>query len=256
MIAAARRIIGHPLAAERGQRWLRAWAGALVAAALVASCGGGESSSAEADSKAVERAIAAFEATLREDGFETDQDDDDDDDDDFEAASEECKEFLTLFDEQDELPGSTAELDSAELERGDDEGGEKETAQASVALVRDEKDLDTAFALLHDERLQRCFQEAFEQGFEQALSEEGGDLTVADLSATVPTSSGVGDDSVAVAITGTLVVPGTKIPFGFRFDFAREGRAAAFIQLGAIGASASEVDAGPLLRVMLGEAEQ
>lgn len=245
----------------------RCVAALLVSAVLLSGCGsddGGGSGDGAAedvpagdDRAAVERAIAAFEATLRAEGFAPGSEDEEDGSDDLQFATEECKEFEALFGD-DELPGSTADLDSASMERGelDGEGGAVETVDASVALVADEKDIEAFFATLRDDRLQPCLEEAAEASFAEQSSEggEGEGLEATDISISLPEPSGVGDDSFAIALTGTFTVPDFTFPFGFRFDFASKGRAAAFLSLGAVGAESADVEAASLLRQLLDEA--
>lgn len=234
------------------RRPLRLLAAPLLVGLLAAACGNGDSGiSVDDDREALEESIAAFEATLREDGF-TAGEEDEEEDDDFKFRSEECKSFDALFGE-DEFPASTTDLESKELERGElsVSGGVAETAQASVALVRDEDDIDAFFMLLRDERLEPCLQEAVEVEFQEQSSQEGEELNVADVRITLPEPPSVGDDSFAVRLTGRFELPDSTFPFSFVFDFASEGRAIALVWLGAVGAESTSVESRPLLADLL-----
>ncbi|MGH9178298.1 MAG: hypothetical protein ACRD0N_07065 [Acidimicrobiales bacterium] len=224
-------------------------AAALAGAALLAACGG-DSISVEDDRESVERAIAVFEASLAEDGFEASEEEAEDDDDDFEFRTAECERFEALND--DDLPGSSADAESDELERGEvtAEGGTSNTAQASVGLVREPDGLDEYVGLLRDEGLEPCFEEAIRVSFE---TEEFEGLTLAELRVSRPGAPQVGDETVRIRVDGALEVEGAQVPFVFLFDFARDGRAAALVSTTTINAEEPSFDPEPLLRLLIDE---
>lgn len=226
-------------------------AAALAGAALLASCGDGGGISVEDDRESVERAIAVFEESLKEDGFEAAEDAGDDEESDLEFRSEECKEFDAALGD-DNLPGSTAEGESDELERGEvtPDGGTADTVEGNVGLVRDSGALDDYMAMLQDERLEGCLEEAVQISLDEADLEG---LTLAELDVSRPEAPDIGDEAVRLRVDGLFEIEGIQVPFVFVFDFAVDGRAAAVVSTTTTNADEPTVDTEALVRQLIEE---
>ena len=216
------------------------------------SAGDSEVTTKEAsDARVVNAAIDAFEQRARADGYVVDPEEDDSDDD-FAFESEECKQLEEAFPgEEDDLPGQTADRDSDSFTRGefDARGGVTELLEGSAALVEKSSDLDLIFDLFRDERMQRCLDEALRAGFAEGAEDE--EVTIEDVTLDVADVEGVGDDAVAIRMSANINASGLKFPFVLDFEFARLGRAAAFVGATTIGGQDIRAPLDELVRSVL-----
>lgn len=222
----------------------------LALAGMLVACGSDGGDDPSADQATADAAIDSLQDVLTDKGFAADPDPDDDDDgEDF--TSDECKEFSDAFPgDDDHLPGETATAELPTQERGDLEtDGFTESVEAQVGLVGDEDDLDELFDDVRDERFPGCVEEAFRAGADDdASSAELTDLQVEtdDLD--------VGDDAIAVHITGTVTSAGIGFPFASDLALARMGRQAATAAITTLGEGTPSVTIEDLVDPLLAEA--
>jgi hypothetical protein len=226
----------------------------MAAGLLVSGCDGGGVSE-EDDRAAVARAAAAFEDALSDQGF-TASADDGGDDTEYDALREDCQQYVALLGEE-EIPGSTASIETAAMERGalGTGSGTVESASAAITFVRTEATLDTMFDLLHDDLFEPCVRNAAEVGLSAGFSASGLDYRTSDLRVTRPVTALVGQATVALAVSGSVQVAGLDTSFIIEFQFARKGRALAVVTATALGDDGPFPDPGPLLQLVLDEAD-
>lgn len=226
----------------------------MAAGLLVTGCDRGGVSEDD-DRAAVARAAAAFEGALRDQGF-TAEADEMDDETEYDALREDCEQYIALFG-VGEIPGSTAGIETASMERGEltTDGGTVETASAAITFVRSEATLDTLFDLLHHDLVVPCLRNSVEVGFSAGFSEAGLDVTTSELRVTRPVTALVGQATVALAVSGRYQVAGLDLSFIVEFQFARQGRAIAVVTASAVGDDGPFPDPGPLLQLVLDEAD-
>jgi hypothetical protein len=168
--------------------------------------------------------------------------------------SEECREFDEAFpgDDQD-LPGETASAEIEDFERGEiaPAGGALETVGAIAGFVEEPDDLDPVLALLNDERLGRCLEEAFRIGTEAAAAEDQATVEIGDVDIEQLGSEGVEDTAGGVQVTGQFTSSGFRFPFSFAFQFARVERALVGIFTFAVGPDEPTADRAVLLQVLV-----
>jgi hypothetical protein len=168
--------------------------------------------------------------------------------------SEECREFDEAFpgDDQD-LPGETASAEIEDFERGEiaPAGGALETVGAIAGFVEEPDDLDPVLALLNDERLGRCLEEAFRIGTEAAAAEDQATVEIGDVAIEQLGSGRVGDTGGGVQLTGQFTSSGFTFPFSFAFQFVQVDRALVGVVISGVGPGESTVDRGALLQVLV-----
>jgi hypothetical protein len=222
------------------------------AALLVAGCGDDDSGASTAnDQETADEAIVALEQALRDDGFSA-AGDGSEDDDDLTFESEECQEFDDAFpgDDQD-LPGETATAESDDFERGELDGGVQETVQAIAGFVEKPDDLDSVLALLNDERLGRCLEEAFRIGTEAAAAEDQATVETGDVEIEQLGAEGLGDTGGGVRLTGQFTSSGFTLPFSFAFQFVQVDRALVGVVTSGVGPGEPTADRAALLQVLV-----
>lgn len=209
----------------------------------------------EADQEAADAAIAALEADLQADGFVAVPDDDEDDDDNFEFVSEECQEFEAAFpDDEDELPGQTAETEMDSHER---EGARSfDAVQASVAFTEQADDLVAAFEMFGDDRMPDCLAEAMELSFEEQSAEpDQVPFVVEGLEVEGGTVDGLGDENVQLVMTTTMVGGGTELPVTMDVLVVRVDRIAVMAMVTAVGSDVPGLSAEDVADLLLSEAQ-
>jgi uncharacterized membrane protein len=211
--------------------------------------------STASDKATVDEAIAAVEQSLRDDDFSPEVDDAAADDAD--AESDECRDVAEAMpggNDGSVLPGETASAESDVFERGNPDRialgrGYVESVSASAHLVESADDLDPILELLGDERLPRCFEEAFRRqvGADQADA----DISGVETERLVP--EGLGDTGGGFQLTADVTMSGISAPISFAYEFARIDRAFVdiFIVTSAVGYDGPTADREGLLRVLV-----
>lgn len=231
------------------RRWPRpAPLATLVVAATLAGCGGdgGAPVDPAADQEVAEAAIAALEAELEGAGYVASEEGPDDADGataTTEPVSEACAELEAAFPsgESAELPGETAQAESADYERGGDESdpfAASEFAGGFVGFLDREERAEELFALFDDETLEQCIDESLEQSM--APQGDGAPPLGADFDVEVLDGSGLGDDEAGVAMRGTFGFGGFSFPMAFEVRLVRVGRGVVGVASGVFGETDGE----------------
>jgi hypothetical protein len=228
---------------------------ALVSAALLlAGCGDDDSGvSTASDQETADKAIAAVQQALRDDGFAASPDDENDNDLSFQ--SEECQEFEEVaFPESDqELPGETARARSGSFDRGrlEPTGGIEESIRAGVTFVEEPKDLDPFFEMLNDERLGPCLEEAMRIAFEEGADESQEAVKVGDVEIEQLGGDGLGDAGGGLQGTTEIMTPAATLLLSFAAQSVRVDRAVVAVGTVAVGTDEPTVDRAALLQVLV-----
>ncbi len=219
---------------------------ALAATALaLAACGGGDDADPEADGDAAEAAIEALVEELEDDGFVVEEDDDDGDDP-FEFDDEDCERFADAFPEDGEIEGKTADEQVSMVAGSVEEDGAETTVEATVGFVEDEGTVEELFALLRDDELPDCLEEAVVAGFD---AEQSG-IELGDIAVDADEGPDLGEESVALDIE--LDIAG--FPLTLELIAVRDGRMAVLLSVSVFGDGASDVDAEDLAELLVDEA--
>lgn len=236
--------------------------GALLAALLVMGCadegdedvsgdGSPGAADAAADQEAADRAVAAVEETLQEDGFSPAPDDDEGD---LEFRSEECRQLDEGFIASDEdLPGETASAESPDYEGGEltASGGVQESVQAVAGFVEQPDDLDDVVAFLRDERLGPCLEEAFRAEIEASAAEDDEALELGEIEVEQLADDGLGDTAGGVEMRGEVSAGGFTFPFTVAVEFAQVERALVGVVTSSVGPDEPTVDRAALLQTLV-----
>jgi hypothetical protein len=235
---------------------------ALVSAVLLLdACGDDEVVPAADDQETADKAIAAVEQALRDDGF-TASPDDADDDDALTFESDECREFeqVAFAGRDQEFPGETARAESADFERGElaPAGGVRETAQAFAGFVEKPDDLDPVLELLDDERFGRCMEEALRIAVEEDAAGGQEAVELRDVEIEQLGAEGLGDAGGGLQGTAEITTSGFTLLYSFASQFVRVDRAVVAVATIAVGTQEpTVVDRAALLQILVdGVSEQ
>jgi hypothetical protein len=233
---------------------LRGTGVAVVSGALLlAACGDDGGKSAADDQETADKAIAAVEQVLRDDGFTASPDDENDEDLAFQSA--ECREFEAVaFPESDqEVPGETARARSGSFERGmlEPGGGVEEFVRAGVTFVEEPEDVDPIFEMLNDERVGPCLEEAMRTAFEEGAGEGQEAVKVGDVEIKQLGSEGLGDAGGGIRGTAEIITPGFTFVFSFATQYVRVDRAVVAVGTLAVGTEEPTADRAALLQILV-----
>jgi hypothetical protein len=234
---------------------LRRTSVALVSAALLlAGCGDDDGVSTADDQETADKAIAAVEQALRDDGFKA-ASPDDEDDDDLSFQSEACREFEAVASPLGdwELLGETAIATTRPFDRGKFElsGGVEEHVGASVAFVEQPQNLDRLFDVLNDERLGPCFEEAMRIRSEKDVDEGQDAVEIRDIEVETLGADGLGDASAGYRVTTEITTQGFTVLGSFASQYVRVDRAVVAVYVVTIGNEEPTADRTALLQILV-----
>ena len=229
----------------------------LTLAACGSDSGEGDAASSRAEDKVtVKKAVAAFEADLKDDGYKrsADSSSDDSSDDDLHFTGADCKDLEAAFG-SDDLPGSEVSADSDSFTDGDFDGSNTETdVEGSAAIIADQKKVDSVFKALRDSEVEGCLEKAVNEEFKK--SADGEQVTVGAVDVDVQDIDGVGDDAIDVRITATVDVAVLKFPFVIDLTLAKDGDHAASVLVTTLGDKEPGAKAKGLLESLLGHIDE